>query len=65
MCKPIHWSMHQFVARIQQLNNQIPEYTLKGFGTAYAKHPEDELVSFVEDGLTNKKTIQYFLVLQI
>jgi len=39
---------------MQELNNQIPEYLLKDDGSAYSKHPEDEVVSFVEDGLPNK-----------
>ena len=54
MRKPIEWTMRQFVARIQELNNQIPDYPHKEDGSAYSKHPEDELASFVEDGLPNK-----------
>ena len=54
MRKPIEWSMRQFVARIQEFNNQIPEYPRTDDGSAYSKHPEDELVSFLEDGLPNK-----------
>ena len=53
MRKPIDWTMLQYVARLHELNNQVPKYPTKDDGTAYAKHPEDELVSFAEDGLPN------------
>ena len=54
MRKPIDWTMRQYVARLHELNNQVPKYPTKDDGTAYAKHPEDELVSFAEGGLPNK-----------
>ena len=52
--KPIDWTMRRYAGRMSELNNQIPKYPAKSDGTPYAKHSEEELVSFIEDGLPNR-----------